>query len=249
MNKKNTEDLVLKLSENCSIILNIEVLKKNGLYWGKNGVGDRWAKKIFNYSVIYKKKEPQQYSENENDSVPIDVLKNFLNSNTIEERGIIGIFVHSKRTNIIRRNINRQILKETVKNPCVICGTNTNIVCDHKNDLYNDKRVLDVKTQLKSDFQPLCNHCNLQKRQVCKKEREENKIYSKKNILRYKNYKFEFPWEKKIFDKNDIECKNDTYWYDPVEFEYKIFCYLSYKIPIINEIKNKVKKRIIKIFL
>ena len=102
-------------------------------------------------------------------------------------------------------------------------------------------RVLDTKTQDLSDFQPLCNHCNLQKRQIAREEEETKKIYSAKNIQRYKKYNFEFPWEKKAFDKTDINCKNDTYWFDPVEFENKIFCYLSYIVPVVNEIKHKVK--------
>jgi hypothetical protein len=134
-----------------------------------------------------------------------------------------------------------KIKKEIIKNSCVICGTNTDIICDHKNDLYNDIRVLNTSTQELNDFQPLCNHCNLQKRQICKNEEKTQRIYSAKNIIRYKKYNFEFPWEKKIFDKNDINCKKDTYWFDPVEFENKIYCYLSYVIPILNEIKRIIK--------
>jgi len=41
------------------------------------------------------------------------------------------------------------------------------------------------------------NNCTLQKRQICKKEQQEEKLYSLKQILSYKNYAFEFPWEKK----------------------------------------------------
>ena len=87
----------------------------------------------------------------------------------------------------------------------------------------------------------MCNHCNLQKRQISKLEHQTKKIYSAKNIERYKIYPFEFPWEKKDFDVNDINCKFGTYWYDPVEFDKNIYYYLIYTIPIINEIKNKVK--------
>jgi hypothetical protein len=123
---------------------------------------------------------------------------------------------------------------------CVVCGTSKTI-CDHKNDLYNDSRVLSVKTQKKTDFQPLCNHCNLQKRQICKIEEQTKKLFSAKNIQTYKVYPFVFPWEKKAFNKNDIYCKNDTYWFDPVEFNKKIYYYSVYIIPVINEIKHKIK--------
>jgi hypothetical protein len=234
------EELVIKLSENFTKIISTDEIKKyNKLYWGGNGVGDRWANKKFNYSVIYSKKNPKKYSENDDDEIPKEFLENFMNNN--KGNGIIGIYVYSKRTNNKKRPINRDIHKKIIYNSCVICGTKNDIICDHKNDLYNNVRVLNTVTQELSDFQPLCNHCNLQKRQICKEEELKQRIYSAKNIERYKKYKFEFPWEKKVFDKNDINCKNDTYWFDPVEFENKIYCYLSYVIPIINDIKKQVK--------
>jgi len=124
-------------------------------------------------------------------------------------------------------------------NSCVVCGSKTEIVCDHKNDLYNDVRVLNSNTQCINDFQPLCNHCNLQKRQVCKNEINTQKIYSAKNIPQFKIIPFEFPWEKKVFDVNNIQCKVDTYWHDPVEFNRKLIIYLSHTIPIINSIKSR----------
>ena len=155
--------------------------------------------------------------------------------------------MHSKkRTNIQQRPICKTIHKQITSLSCVICGTH-NTICDHKNDLYNDIRVLSLKTQLISDFQPLCNHCNLQKRQICKMEQQTQKLFSAKNIQRYKNYDFEFAWEKKVFDKNDVNCKNGTYWFDPVEFDKNIYYYTLYIIPIIKEIKNKIKNKLIKL--
>jgi hypothetical protein len=239
---KNVEELIVELTENFTKILSINEIKQYPkLYWGGNGVGDRWANKKFNYSVIYSNKNPKKYSENEDDEIPTEILQPFLDGN--KGVGIIGIYVYSKRTNTQKRPIHKIIHKEITSHPCVICGTSTDIICDHKNDLYNDIRVLDSTTQVLSDFQPLCNHCNLQKRQICKEEEKNQKIYSAKNIQRYKQYRFEFPWEKKAFDKMDVYCKNDTYWFDPVEFENKIYCYLSYIIPVLNEIKYKVKSK------
>jgi len=232
------EELIIKLTNNYTSIISINEIKNNKkLYWGGNGIGDRWMNKKYNYAVIYANKKYKIYSEN-NDIIPDKIIDNFIDNTN---KGIIGIFVFSIRNNIISRNINKKIHKEIVKNNCVICGSNTDIICDHKNDLYNDIRVLNTKTQLYEDFQALCNHCNLQKRQISKNEEQNNKIYSAKNIIRYLEYNFEFPWEKKIYDKNDINCKKDTYWYDPVEFERKIYKYLLYILPINNEIKNKIK--------
>ena len=126
--------------------------------------------------------------------------------------------------------------------PCVVCGSRSDIVCDHKNDLYNDERVLSGATQDLSDFQPLCNHCNLQKRQVCKKEREDNAIYSVKNIPQFQIYDLDFPWEKKNFDISCPNTKTDTYWYDPVEFMRKTQRYIKYTLPILEAIKKEVPR-------
>jgi hypothetical protein len=234
------EELVIEATNNFTKILSTTEIKEkySELYWGGNGIGDRWAGKKFNYSVIYSKKKPCLYSENKDDKIPQEILEKFLKNN--KGNGIIGIFVHSKRTNNQNRQIRKNIHKKIISLSCVVCGTQ-NTICDHKNDLYNDERVLNLKTQLITDFQPLCNHCNLQKREICKIEKQTMKLYSAKNIQRYKIYPFEFPWEKKVFDINDIYCKDGTYWFDPVEFDRKIYYYSIYVIPIINEIKNKFK--------
>lgn len=238
--KKNINELVIRATNNFTKILSTTEIKDKytDLYWGGNGLGDRWANKKFNYSVIYSKKQPALYSENDCDKIPIEVLKQFLQTN--KGNGIIGIFVHSIRINKQQRPINKNIQKKITSLSCVVCGTQQTI-CDHKNDLYNDIRVLSLETQLINDFQPLCNHCNLQKRQICKLEEQTKKLFSAKNIQRYTVYPFEFPWEKKAFDKNDINCKNGTYWFDPIEFDRNIYYYSVYVIPIINELKYKIK--------
>ena len=230
------EDLVIEVSNNFNRIIPTREIKEkySELYWGGNGIGDRWANKKFNYTVIYTKKT-RSYSENSEDVIPKELLDEFLENN--KGTGIIGVFVHSKRLNIQKRPIDKKIHKEITSKSCVVCGTNETI-CDHKNDLYNDEQILDTKTQLIDDFQPLCNHCNLQKRQIYRLEQKNGKIYSAKNIQRYKVYDFEFPWEKKNYNMLDIRCKTDTFWYDPVKFDTNIYCYTRYVIPIITELKR-----------
>lgn len=231
------EELVIKLSNNFTSIITINDIKLNNIiYWGGNGVGNRWCNKKFNYAVIYANKKVKYYCENLNEKIPQELLDNY-NSN---EKGIIGIYVFSKRSKTTNRPINKKIYKEIVKNNCVICGSYNEIICDHKNDLYNDLRVLDCNTQILDDFQSLCNHCNLQKRQIAIIEEKTNKIYSARNIRRL-DIGIEFPWEKKNYDKSDISCKKDTYWYDPIEFEKKIHLYLTITIPIIKEIKKTIE--------
>jgi hypothetical protein len=213
--------LVREVSKKYSKIISREVLRKyDKLNWGDNGIGDRWCNKKFNYSVVYASGKVKNYSENLDDEIPKEKLENFLKEETTE-KGIIGIYVYSKRKNIVKWPIRKDIKDLIYKNSCVVCGSKENIICDHKNDLYNDERVLNIKTQTVEDFQALCNHCNLQKRQVCKKEKETNKIYVGRNLEKYKNLKFELPDDKKLYDVKDVNCKKDTYWYDPVEYDKK----------------------------
>ena len=234
---KIIEDIVCQLSNNYTTIISREQLKEHSeLDWGDNGIGDRWANKKFNYTVIYHSKKVKTYSENDNDVLDSVIVTDFLAQHSLA-KGIVGIFVHSKRTNISNRPIRKDIDKEIKKYSCVSCGSNSDIICDHKNDIYNDKEVLHIKTQKLEDFQPLCNHCNLQKRQIFKDETRESKIYSAKNFQKYKMYPFEFPWEKKAFDIHDVNTKKDTYWYDPVEFNNKIYLYMTCILPILYQIK------------
>ena len=80
------------------------------------------------------------------------------------------------------RPIRDDIHKIIKSKPCVVCGSKSHLVTDHKNDLYNDIRVLNSKTQTVDDFQCLCNHCNLQKRQISKQTKIEKKRYGATNI-------------------------------------------------------------------
>jgi 5-methylcytosine-specific restriction endonuclease McrA len=219
------DELVIRLTDNYKKILDLTTLKENNLWWGGNGVGNRWANSKFNYGAILSK-TVKNYSENEDDVVPEDILKKFREENT-GCRGIFGIYVFSKRKNIESHPIRVDISNVIKKMSCVSCGSNSDIVCDHKNDLYNDPRVLDTKTQQLDDFQALCNHCNLQKRQVCKRERETGLLYSAKQIPKFAIYDFDFVWEKKKLDLTDKDCKKGTYWYDPVEFSKNIYRYLK----------------------
>jgi hypothetical protein len=199
------------------------------------------AKKKFNYTVIQSSGKTKLYSENDNDTLDNSKLEDFIDKNK-KKSGIIGIFVHSKRINISNRPIREDIKKEIKKSCCVSCGTSSDIICDHKNDIYNNDNVLNINTQLLNDFQPLCNHCNLQKRQIFKDETKNQQIYSAKKLEKYKVYNFEFPWEKKGFDVKNPDTKKDTYWYDPIEFNKKIFIYSLTIYPILIELKIKIKK-------
>lgn len=226
------DKILVKLSNNFTKIISKENIIKYCNYNWNNGIGDRFCNKKFNYCVIYSNGKYKIYSEKE-EIMNKDLIKQFLITNTIKN-GIIGIFLFNYRINKNNsRYISNYIRKNIIKTNCVNCGSNTDLILDHKNDLYNNNN-LNI-----NDFQWLCNHCNLQKRIICQKEIKNNKIYSAKNIPKYKIFNFIFPWELKIFDIKDIKCKRDLYWYDPIEFNRKINIYISI-ININKEIKKKI---------
>lgn len=101
---------------------------------------------------------------------------------------------------------------------CVVCGSNHNTIIDHKNGLYNDIRVLNINTQEINDFQVLCNHCNLQKRQTIKDMKKTGRRYSALNIPSISIFNVSFTEGDEKYDKNDPNWGNGTYWNDPCNF-------------------------------
>lgn len=128
--------------------------------------------------------------------------------------------VGKNEVKLIQKNhpIREDIKKYHSKSPCVVCGTKTDIICDHKNDLYNDARVLNAQTQTIQDFQPLCTHCNLQKRQIARNTRKTKKRYGGTNIPIIAVFGIDFIEGDETYDENDINAMRGTYWYDPVAF-------------------------------
>ena len=126
--------------------------------------------------------------------------------------------INPNKADSLNRPIRDDIHAHHKKMCCVACGSSSDLVTDHKNDLYNDPRVLNSKTQTIDDFQCLCNHCNLQKRQVSKKTVELGKRYSAANIPMLSIFGVDFTQGNETYDKDDINAMVGTYWYDPVAF-------------------------------
>lgn len=61
--------------------------------------------------------------------------------------------------------------------------------------------------------------------------------FLQKKCKKYQIYPFNFPWEKYSFNLTDKNIKKDTYWYDPIEFNNKIYKYITYILPIVKQIK------------
>ena len=128
------------------------------------------------------------------------------------------IGLNEERMYNIHRPIREDIRKTFRHMSCVVCGSNTGMVVDHKNDLYNDPRVLCTKTQTIDDFQPLCTHCNLQKRAVSVKMRDTGKRYSARNIPMLASFGVDFISGDDTFDPSDVNATVGTFWHDPVKF-------------------------------
>lgn len=126
---------------------------------------------------------------------------------------------------------------------CLHCGSSSNLCIDHKNDMYNDPRVLDTDTQEEEDFQILCNKCNTDKHQANEIEKKTRKLYSVKKLglASLKSDNFDYPWEKCLteYDETDKECKMYTYWYDIDEFYRKRDIFKIYTRPLNAYIKKK----------
>ena len=120
------------------------------------------------------------------------------------------------------RNDIHTALRDAPGARCCVCGSTSSLVTDHKNDLYNDPRVLDAQTQTVDDFQVLCTHCNLQKRQVAAWTRETGRRYGATQIPSFAVMGIDFTEGDETYDPNDINAMRGTFWYDPVEFMRKL---------------------------
>lgn len=171
-----------------------ELNSNNILDWGNNGISRHG---VFFYDNRY-------------------IWEKFPDKGKIEKIRTNGL----SETNLLKNNrpIRNEIHKYHKDKGCVVCGSKSDLVTDHKNDLYNDPRVLNIKTQTIHDFQCLCNHCNLQKRQVLKQTKKSGKRYSAKNIPSLKIFDIDYIEGTDSFDENDIYALRGTYWYDVEAF-------------------------------
>jgi hypothetical protein len=128
----------------------------------------------------------------------------------------IGLSEDESNERPISELIRKELLKENAC--CVVCGSRNNVIIDHKNHMYNDFRVLKKETQQIDDFQVLCNHCNLQKRQTSVDERNEMKRYSALNIPSIAIFGIDYIEGTEKIDLKDPNTMKGTYWYDPVIF-------------------------------
>ena len=131
---------------------------------------------------------------------------------------IIGVKLCGFKKEKVFNQLIRKDIKDYYKGKrCVCCGAKLDIEIDHKDGRKDDERVSDQATQLLSDFQPLCKHCNDLKRQICKECKATNKRFDGKNIA---GHSISFIEGDENYTK-EIGCKG-CFWFDPVEFRKRI---------------------------
>ena len=232
LNEILTKVEVICETDHYKLILPIEKAQSLGIHKGPgNGSGDRNnISDIFINTTIYgNNRVPITYPKCYNEIIELD--ENQLNMiNTYKDKrkqlnlhcsqGVIGFIIHGENIDEgIKRPIRNDIIKHWKNFSCLHCGTN-NTICDHKNDLYNDPRVLNTHTQTKEDFQPLCNNCNLRKRAVSLKTVKDKKRQPPPPSIRLLG--IDFTQGDENYDPNDINAMVGTYWYDPVYFMRKL---------------------------
>lgn len=230
VNNKIVKEKILEITNDHISILAVEKAMELNLHDGpKNGKGDRSKlHDMYILTVIYGNKRspmtyPKCYEEhielNEENMEMIEEYK----KKRIEEglecgQGVIGFIIHGDNEDKkIIRSIRQDIKEFHSHFPCVKCG-NKKTICDHKNDLYNDPRVLDINTQTKDDFQSLCNGCNLRKRAVSLKRDKEKKRQPPTPDILSINGGIEFTKGDETYNPQDVNALVGTYWYDPIQF-------------------------------
>lgn len=127
---------------------------------------------------------------------------------------ILEIRINGKNVNSCKnRPIGKKIRLQLKGRVCVSCGTSTETEIDHKNGRYNDEKVLNVKTQEVSDFQVLCRHCNLRKREICKRCEDTGERYKATHIY----YEEDFSVGDSKHDGTKEGCLG-CYWNDIEDF-------------------------------
>lgn len=112
----------------------------------------------------------------------------------------------------IRKDIRESLLSD---NPvCAHSGYSSivsdKLIIDHRNGRYNDRRVLDIVTQEKEDFQVLSNRANLAKRSYCKSCELTGFRFDAKSL----GYGKSVCSGNMKYEGSCVGC----YWYDPIKF-------------------------------
>lgn len=237
INKKQSEirEVITKYYKGVPILLDLSVINKqsvNGAGWIRESSCKATNHKCFTFKHPKCTRDDNlscHFKKTTDDDKIINVLLSNISEKDLENKkttsvnflGIIGPQIIENVSRPIRLDIKNFY---TINSKCVNCGQHKNLVCDHKNDLYNDKRVLDIKTQNYDDFQTLCNRCNLFKQKCTKPYYDINKRFPASKLYKYFP---DFISGTDLLDKDNPNTLIGTYWYD-VELFHKELLYTNY---------------------
>jgi len=241
MDKEKVKEKVAEITENHTLILSMEDAEKYELQKAPgNGAGGRDPGiQMFIYTSIYaSKREPMTYPKcydeiielDEKQLIMIDEYKTYRRENNLRMGNTtIGFIIHGENNEGSKKPpIREDIKKHYKKYPCLHCGSKKTF-CDHKNDLYNDERVLNKETQSQDDFQAFCNSCNLRKRAVALKRDKEKKRQPPPPSILEMNGGIKFTQGDETYDPDDKDAMVGTYWHDPMDFSKKCERIISQK--------------------
>ena len=148
----------------------------------------------------------------------LEVDKTITSGNKIDRIRLNGFNTSNDKN--ISQTIRADIKREISKQRCIVLGTNRScdhkVEVDHKDGRKIDERIMNTKTQLLDDFQPLSKPANDAKRQFCKECNDTNLRYDAKLL----GYPISFTKGNINFTK-EIGC-NGCFWYDPIAFRQEL---------------------------
>ena len=208
-------------TENESRMVSLEELKERDLSFGNGGSWGRMDSsfaKGFRY-VTRKGNGVLNYSWDASDEDKTRVEEDFRLIEKKKSIAISHIKVYGAKDAIElgSKRIRADIKAHFKEQKCVVCGNKSTEV-DHKNGLYNNPRVLQAKSQYISDFQPLCRHCNQQKRTSILYTKKTGKRYKATDIPQLAVLGVAFTKGDESYVKGDPDAMVGTYWYDPIAF-------------------------------
>lgn len=192
----------------------------NGADWCR--FDREFGKKYKSITIKRNGKMRTSWNTNEEEDVDIkNIINEYMHTNNYKYypgSNIQYLFIYGEQSINHSRPIRSDIREILKRLPCVHCGTTHGIEIDHKNGLYNDPRVLNIETQNVDDFQPLCKHCNCQKRQTYAEMKKTGIRYPATRIPAIGQFDIDYIKGNSNFDLNDPNTMIGTYWYDPIAF-------------------------------
>jgi len=141
----------------------------------------------------------------------VEVDSSISKGNSTDRIRLNGFNLDKNLSQRIRQDIKKCITKQR----CAVLGTSTPEI-DHKDGRKKSRRVMALKTQVISDFQPLSKAANDAKRQFCKECKRTGNRYDAKRL----GFNISFTYGSKKFN-NKTGCRG-CYWHDPRDFHSKL---------------------------